>query len=252
MADDYEVSRLKAEIESIDSQIDQIQYTIEPYRSRKAAVAEQIGSLKEKIADYKRQREQEFESARICRQNRQRDYADQHRYNAQSWSDSISRAYDELNSYRAQMDQIKSESDSLFERRRDLIERKKRLKEQLFARIEQLKQERASKAAEWKIAYCAKCGGEIRYHIQWSHIPKLCKSCKEQEAQMWAEKPCAKCGQTIRFRRDWDRPPSLCKSCKEQEAQMWAEKPCAKCGKMFRYRRDWDHPPNVCKSCKGR
>lgn len=103
--------------------------------------------------------------------------------------------------------------------------------------------------AKWKLNHCKNCGISIRYNTDWGKAPTLCKACKEKEQAKWQNVSCTKCGVAIKYSTDWDKIPKLCKRCAELEKSKWHTKDCEACGRDIRYSTDWPNPPKFCRDC---
>ena len=100
------------------------------------------------------------------------------------------------------------------------------------SRIEELKAQHIQESMHWHDKSCARCGCNIRYNDEWTHIPNYCKSCREI---------------LERERKEREEKKKAEKAAKEAK---WKEKPCKECGRAIRYNIDWSHPPNYCPDCK--
>lgn len=247
---DPELQRLSSEMDQAQRAIDSAKARLDPIRDKRSSIKSQMDSISYNIADLKRTIGNEYEAMRVCKAARDRIGADNHRYNAESYRSSLSSQYDIKNGLRSQLDYLRSDYDSAMSALNDAKARKQQLRESFNRRLEYLKAESEREKASWRETTCKRCGTTIRYRIDWSRIPDLCKPCREYEKAQWAETTCKSCGKAIRYKRDWSHIPNLCKECKERDAANWREAICRVCGKPFRYRIDWAHIPTVCKPCK--
>lgn len=211
---DYELERLRQEMDNAQREIDAAKSRLDYVSSRRDPIKSQIESINYIIADLKRSIDSEYESVRICKAARDRIGADNHRYNADSYKSSLSSQYEIKNGYRTQLDMLKSDFDSAISALREAKARKQQAREAFTRRLESLKAENEQEKAKWKETTCKKCGTTIRYHVEWTHIPELCKSCREAEKANWRETSCRVCGRTIRYNIEWTHIPSVCKECK--------------------------------------
>lgn len=102
----------------------------------------------------------------------------------------------------------------------------------------------------WLIKYCADCGTQMPYLLEWAFVPDRCKPCRQRRAAAWYDVYCKDCGTVIHAHREWTYPPQRCKSCKARAAAKWYDVRCRICGSTFKAHRDWTHTPDVCKACK--
>ena len=102
----------------------------------------------------------------------------------------------------------------------------------------------------WLIKYCADCGAQMPYLLEWSFVPDRCKSCRATRAAAWYDVYCKDCGTVIRAHRDWTNPPQRCGPCRERAATKWFNVRCRICNTDFKAHRDWSNIPDVCKSCR--
>lgn len=192
-AKDYELDRLRSEIDAAQRKIDNAKSRLDLISSRRDSYNSEIQSCKYRIADLRNSIDREYEAVRICRQNKDRYYADDHKYKAQSFQNALSREREILNSYYEKKNGFKAEFDSALGALRDAKARKKRASDAFHARLNQVRAEREKEKAQrdqaraqrdrekakWHETRCKKCGAPIRYHEDWAHIPNYCKSCKE-------------------------------------------------------------------------
>ena len=213
---DQELDRLRAEMDAAQNDITEAQSRLDAVKARRAAVSREIDSVNARIADIRRQIDAEYRAVKACREARDRLGAETHQYNMQSWKDSLQREYEIKKGYFTQLDTFRPEFESAQSALRSAKDRKQKAREAFTARLKTVQ-------------------------VQWDH-----------EQSKWKEKPCKKCGKPVRYHVDWTRVPDLCKDCQQREKAKWHEKPCAKCGKMIRYHEDWEHVPNICKECKAK
>ena len=213
---DPELARLKSELDSIQREIDQAKRRLDEINNSRNFIKSQIDSQNYKIADLKRTIDEEYQAVGLCRRAGNRYDADNHRYRAESFRDSLSREYDIKNDLYNQLNYYKSDYETALFNLRSAKERKQRVMEAFQSRLQFLKSQNEMEKAKWKVKYCRICGKEIRYHVDWSHIPDLCKECKDREKNKWKDVPCRICGRPVRYSIEWAHPPTICKDCKNK------------------------------------
>ena len=139
-------------------------------------------AIKARIAEVKQQRAQEKEYASECYREKLHSDAANHSYNARSLTETLNSLYDQLNS-------VQEEIQLFYDRQ----------------------------IAMWRISHCKQCGREIKYHVEWGHIPDMCKACIELEKAKWQITSCSKCGRTFKYNTEWSKIPSMCKECAAAE-----------------------------------
>lgn len=211
---DCELERLRAEMDAAQRDIDSAKGRLDSISSKRSGIKSQIETINYRIADIKHHIDEEYRMMKICYEARDRIDAENHKYNAQSYKNSLQREYEIKNSYYIQLDGIKSEFESALYDLRSAKEWKQRAREAFQARLQILKIRNEQERAKWRVKSCKNCGKPIRYRVDWNHIPDLCKECKEREKAKWHEKPCKKCGLPIKYHEDWKHIPSICKQCK--------------------------------------
>ena len=211
---DPTVERLRAEIAACDREIESAQSDLDHISRGRSAYQSEIQNINYRIDDLKRQIDREYEAMRTCRAAHNRNDADNHRMRAQDFKNELSRQFDLR---RNAIERTKSNGGSFqaaLDRKRSAIERKKRAKEQLFARFDELKREREQRESKWKEKSCKKCGRSFRYSVEWPKVPDLCPDCQKKAKDKWREKPCKGCGNPIRYNTDWEHIPNYCADCK--------------------------------------
>lgn len=154
------------------------------------------------------------------------------------------------NRARMEFDSFRDAFSSALEEQRAIKGRLDKARFAFQSRLAIVRDQRTAEAAKWHDRRCDRCGTTFRYHQDWTHIAKLCPTCREKEKTGWRERPCKQCGATVRYRVEWSRPPELCRSCQGREKAKWSERTCKGCGCPIRYNIEWSHPPNYCKECK--
>ena len=172
-------------------------------------------SLISQINYTKAERSREYDYAHSCYEERRFDEASNHSYNARALSDTINSLYSEL-------EDVKREIQCIYDERNN----------------------------SWRYTTCQSCGRQIKYHVDWTNVPNLCKDCLEKEKAKWRTKSCNNCGNTIRYNVDWTNVPNLCKDCLEKEKAKWRTKSCNNCGNTIKYNIDWTNVPSLCNNCK--
>ena len=211
---DYEIERLRGEMDSAQRAIDVAKSRLDPIRSQRDSIKSEINSIKFRIADLKHSIDLEYDAIRICRQARNSYDADNHRYRAQSFKDALQREYEMKAGCYARLDMLKSDYESALSALNDAKARKQAAREAFNSRLQIVKDRNAARRAEWKETACKKCGKPIQYHIDWKRVPNLCKECAAKEKAKWHETSCKKCGAPIRYHEEWSHKPTICKECK--------------------------------------
>ena len=212
---DYELERLRNEMDAAQQAIDNAKYRLDPIRSKRDIIKQEIGAVNYRIADIKRSIDEEYRMMKVCYQNKDRYSAENHKYRAQSFKDQLQREYSYKNDYFSQLDYLKTDYESAMEMLRNAKARKQSAKEAFNVRLNALKAAKEQERANWKTKICKCCGTEFSYRLDWNRIPDLCKPCQERAKQKWHETTCKKCGKTIRYHEDWEHIPKLCKECKQ-------------------------------------
>ena len=210
----YELDRLKAEIDNAQRQVDAAKSRLDSISSRRNPIKSQMESVKYRISDLRSSINNEYQMMKYCYQSKDRISAENHKYNAQSFTNSIQDAKAERASLYNQLDGLKSEYDYALSTLRDAKERKRQAIEIFKRKLEEVKAQNQAERDKWKEKNCRICGATIRYHVEWNRIPDLCKPCQDREKSKWHETRCKKCGNPIRYHEDWAHVPSLCKQCK--------------------------------------
>ena len=211
---DYELERLRSEMDSAQKDIDTAKARLDYVNARRNGIKSEIESVKYRICDIKRSIDEEYNMMKICFQNRDKYDAENHRYNAQSYKDSLQREYEIKKSYYHELDFMKDDYEAALSVLQSAKERKQRAREAFRTRLEVVRAQNESERSKWKEKPCKECGAPIRYHVEWSRIPDLCKPCLDRNKAKWHETTCRKCGKTIRYHQDWTHIPSICKDCK--------------------------------------
>lgn len=212
---DYELERLRGEMEYAQRDIDSAKARLEPISMRRNSLKSQLDSINYRITDIKRQIDNEYQMLKACYQARDRISAENHKYNVKSYKDGLQREYEIKKGYYEQLNALKSDYESALAVLRSAKEKKNRARNAFNARLQIVRANNESEHAKWKDKSCKICGATIRYHIDWNRVPELCKSCQEREKAKWHEISCKTCGKTIHYHQEWTHIPSICKECKK-------------------------------------
>lgn len=185
MAKDFELDRLHNEIESAKSAIESAKSRLDTVNSKRSGIKAQIDSCKYRIDDLKRSRDMEYDYMRTCRAARDRIGADNHRYNAESYTAAIQREYEVKNRYYEDLNYYKSDYESALNDLRNAKARKQQAIEAFQSRLQIVRVQNELRRSQWKETNCKKCGKVIKYHIDWKRIPNMCKECITAEKSKW-------------------------------------------------------------------
>jgi len=249
---DLELQRLGNELDNAQRAIDAAKVRLDQIAPRRANIKSQIEGVNYRIADTRRMVQSEYDSMKLCYQARNKYDAENHRYRAQSFKEGLQREYDLKNGLYSELNMIKVDFDSALAALRDAKDRKAQIREQFNARLAAVKANNEAERAKWKTTSCKCCGAQVRYHVEWTRIPDLCKTCADREKAKWKDISCRCCGTTVRYNVEWTRIPDLCKTCAAREKAKWKDTTCRKCGKTLRYNSEWQHIPTICKDCKAK
>ena len=136
---DPERARLKSELDSNQREIDQAKRRLDEINNSRNFIKSQIDSQNYKIADLKRTIDEEYQAVGLCRRAGNRYDADNHRYRAESFLDSLSREYDIKNDLYNQLNYYKSDYETALFNLRSAKERKQRVMESFQSRLQFLK-----------------------------------------------------------------------------------------------------------------
>ena len=211
---DYELNRLRGEMDAAQREIDNASSRLDSINSKREGIKSQISSCKYRIADIKHSIDNEYQAMKICYQAHDHYSIQNHKYRAQSFKDALRREHEICDGYYSQLNSYKGEYESALAALRSAKDRKRRAREAFNARLEILKANNAMEKAKWKETTCKICGAKIAYHVEWKRIPDLCKPCLEKEKAKWHETTCRKCGKPTRYHEDWTHKPTICKNCK--------------------------------------
>ena len=175
---DRELERLKSEMDTAQRAIDTAKSRMDSIGARREGIRREIESVNYRIADLKRHIDEEYRAVKVCYEARDKLHAENHKYNAQSYRDALQREYEIKKSLYEKLDMLKPEFESALASLRSAKGRKQRAIEAFKARLQILKQQNEMERAKWKEKPCRICGAVIRYHVDWAHIPSVCKACK--------------------------------------------------------------------------
>lgn len=211
---DYELERLRGEMDIAQRAIDSAKNRLDPIRSQRDSIKSEINSINYRIADLKHSIGCEYDAIRICRQARAIYDADNHKYRAESFKDALQREYEMKNGCYSRLDMLKSDYEAALSALNDAKAKKQSAREAFNARLQIVKEQNETRRAKWKETACRKCGKTIQYHVDWKRVPDMCKECSAKEKAKWHEASCKKCGSPIRYHEEWTHKPTICKDCK--------------------------------------
>lgn len=180
MNKDYELERLGNEIDCAQNEINIAKSKLDYIATRRDPIKSQLESSKYRIDELKRYVSSEYEAMRYCYQCHDKISAENHRYNAQSYKDSLQREYEIKNSYYTELNGFKTDYENALYQLRTAKEKKQQLLSSFKSRLEFLKSEHRAEQEKWREKPCKLCGSSIRYRIDWDHIPNVCKRCKSK------------------------------------------------------------------------
>jgi chromosome segregation ATPase len=191
--------------ERMNSEYQRRQETWDAYKRHRESLSYEIDQISAR-ADYAHAKMKEaFENASYCYKQGDKSSAPRYASDGRDWKDERDRLNQEkanlinkikwlLRPEEGNFTHYKAEFDMARGRHQNIQSQYRRVKEVYEAvrkRCDTAKSEfeaakarfdsaRSEEAAKWKTTYCEDCGAEIRYHIEWAHVPKRCKSCKEK------------------------------------------------------------------------
>lgn len=176
---DPELQRLYSEKMAAQCAVIHAKELLDRISSQRSAYQEQIQSVNVVIDDLKQRIRSEKEAIRICKAARDWIGTTAHQYNLQSYQTALQEQYSIKNSYFTQKNLSQSEFSSALRSLQAAKERKQQAQQAITERLSQLKAQSAAEAQKWRKTTCRVCGQAIPYNIEWTHIPHVCKSCKE-------------------------------------------------------------------------
>ena len=129
--------------DSAKGRLDRISYNC-------SCIKSQIEAINYRIADIKNHIDEEYRMMKICYEARDRIDAENHKYNAQCYKNSLHSEYEIKNSYYSQLDGIKIEFESALSDLRSAKERKQRAREAFHVRLQVLKNQNEQERAKWR------------------------------------------------------------------------------------------------------
>ena len=183
MNKDTEVERLRAEMDSAQNDIASAKAALDSISASRNGYKSLIEQSKCRIDDIRRSMEREYQDMKYCYQCHDRYSAENHKYNAQSYRDSLNREREIKNGY---IEQKRIWDERFHDALADLNsarERKQRAREAFNERLSRLRAERERQQAMWREKACKCCGRAVRYRVDWSKVPDLCPGCKEKAAR---------------------------------------------------------------------
>ncbi|MDR2064014.1 MAG: hypothetical protein LBQ02_04515 [Candidatus Nomurabacteria bacterium] len=182
------------------------------YKRHHESLSQEIDRLSER-ADYAHARmKEEFGNASYCYEHGDKASAPSHAAAGRDWKDErnrlnqeksnlineakwLSRPEDNFAHYKAEFDAAKGrhqDVQSQYQRAREAHDaargRFNTAKSEFEAAKARFDSAKNEENAKWKTTSCMDCGAEIRYHVDWAHVPKRCKSCKGEREQIVTEK----------------------------------------------------------------
>lgn len=214
MARDSRLDYLGAELDRLKADFGRAKERVSVCAGELDRASADFDYYRREIAQLKSVMASELQMASACYAADDHYSANNHSYNIQNMKPRLDLLYDGKQRVRGPVDAARARFQEAVNEKRRIGAWLSAAREAFNTRLAEARAESARRQAKWHEKRCRLCGSTIRYHEDWTHVPDMCKPCREREKTKWRVKPCRRCGRTIRYSVDWVHPPNFCKGWK--------------------------------------